>query len=184
VRAKTAGECWSVIPQGEMQTSGERTLALDYQSPQTARTIGSSRPVRLLALITSMALLAPIAHFLQRSRETLGGLSDWVLPISAASAGCVYCALVSLNVAGRTRPGAVSRLRRIGGIGAPVVLVSFAVGWVQDVLVDPYARRHDVVLWIAAAVTAVVIALIIAYLAYAHWNDMNDVPVQRRVFAG
>src|SRR6187455_2452600 len=124
-----------------MQTSGEPTLALDYQSPQTARTIGSSRPVRLIALIASVAFLAPVAHFLQRSRETLGGLSDWVLPISAASAGCVYCALISLNVAGRTRPGAVSRLRRIGGIGAPVVLVSSAVGWVQDVLVDPYARR-------------------------------------------
>jgi hypothetical protein len=152
-----------------MYTRGDQAAAIDYQSRRPARTIGSSPLVRLVAVV----LLAIIAHFVRRSRETLGGLADWVLPIGAALAGSVYCVLISLNVAGRTTPGSVSWLRRIGGVGAPIFLISSAVRRVQDVLADPYARRHDVVAWIAAAVAASAVAIVIGYLGCSHWNDTN-----------
>src|SRR3954463_6964788 len=60
-----------------MQTSADPALTLDYRSPRPAPTIGNLRLVRLVAVLTSAVLLALIGHFLQRSRETLGGMSDW-----------------------------------------------------------------------------------------------------------
>lgn len=164
-----------------MHTISGQTLPLDYQTPQSPRTLDNSKLVRLVALLAAVGLLVLIAHFLQRSRETLGGISDWVLPISPALAGSVYCILISLNVAGRTKPGSVSWLRRIGGIGAPFFLTCSACGWVQDILVDPYARKHDVVFWMVAALATGIVAWFIACLGVLHWNDTNEFPRSRTV---
>lgn len=143
----------------------------DHDTPQSAPTIGSSILVRVVALLTAAVLLALVGHFVHRCTETIGGLSDWILPIVAAVAGAVYNVLVSSNLVGRTTPGSVSSLRRIGAVAAPPVLIFSAVARARDVLVDPYARRYGATLWILTALAACVIALVIACLGWSHWHD-------------
>lgn len=124
-------------------------LPLEYASAPARRVTGSSRTVRIVAAVAALVLLAIAGDFVLRSRQTLGGMSDWIAPIAAALAGSAYCVLIALNIAGRTVPGRVSWLRRIGGVGTPVVLIPMAVGFVKDTLAGPYARTRDHVGWFA-----------------------------------
>lgn len=150
--------------------SERKTLPLEYVSAQTDCVTGSSRAVRIVAAVAALVLLAIVGDFVLRSRRTLGGMSDWVLPIAAASAGSTYCALIALNILGRTVPGRVSWLRRIGGVGTPVVLIPMAIGLVKDTLADPYARTRDHVGWFAAAAILIAFSLWIGCLTIVRWR--------------
>jgi len=155
--------------------STSKPFPLEYQSP-AIRTLGSSPIVRIVAAFAALVLGAIISQFVQRSRETLGGMLDWIEPIAAASAGSIYLLLISLNVAGRTKPGTISWLRRIGGIGSPIVLIPMAIEMVSDVLKDPYARMHDRIEWFAAAAVLIVFSLWVGILTILHWNKIVPFP--------
>jgi hypothetical protein len=151
-------------------TSASKTLPLEYQSPPTNCTIGSSPIVRITAKFTALVLVAIVWHFVLRSRETLGGMLDWIEPIAAASAGSIYCVLIAANIAGRTKPGTISWIRRIGGIGTPIVLIPMALDLVSDELVDPYGGMHDRAVWFAAAGGLITFSLWVGSLTILHWN--------------
>jgi hypothetical protein len=159
---------------------GNQSSALDYRPSKLANTIGNSPLVRFVATVASVVLIVLIVHFLQRSRETLGGLADWILPMGAALVGAVYCACVSLNIAGRTRPGSMSWIRRGGGIVGPAILMASAAEWVRDVRADPYATKHALVVWIIAAIAAWIVAIIIAIIGLLHWDDRNGFPSREK----
>jgi hypothetical protein len=90
---------------GKTSIAGQpsKPVTIGYRSPQTSSTFGSTIWVRVAAGFAAVGLLGAIVHFLLRSRETLGGVYDWILPISAAAGGAAYCVLIALNIAGRKK---------------------------------------------------------------------------------
>jgi hypothetical protein len=154
--------------------SKDKTLPLDYRSPPKDRSTGSSRLVRCAAAAASLFLLVVVGYFVLLSRHTFGGLSDWIFPIAGALAGAVYLLLVALNISGRTAPKRSMWMRRMMGLGIPILLIPMAIGMVQDVLADSYARTRDRVAWIAAAAVSIAFSMWLWCLTYVRWNRSDS----------
>ena len=86
-----------------MSEQSEKPRVIDYQRPSEVVGVGSSRIVRVVAALVAMLLVLLIVYWVMKSRETLGGIKDWILPIAAAGGGACYCILIALNIVGRTR---------------------------------------------------------------------------------
>jgi hypothetical protein len=138
-------------------------LQLEYRTAATSREAGNPRLVRMLAAATSTALLVLVTYFFLCSRETLGGLWDWVAPITAALGGSCYTALIAIDIAGRRRPKRTNWLQMAAGMLFPGVLLLQALEMVSDVRHDPYARTRDYVAWYTAAV------FLIAFAGWLLW---------------
>ncbi|HEY7115422.1 MAG TPA: hypothetical protein VH475_02485 [Tepidisphaeraceae bacterium] len=81
----------------------DKAVVLDYGSPERVVTVGSSMWVRWLAGVVTLLLLGVIVYCLLGSRDSFGGLRDWMPAMAVAAGGAVYFALIALNIAGRRR---------------------------------------------------------------------------------
>lgn len=125
-------------------------------------------------MFTAIVLVAIVWHFVLRSRQTLGGMLDWIEPTAAASAGSIYCVVIAANFAGRTKPGSISWIKRIGGLATPVMLIPTAMDLVKDDLVDPYAGMRDRAAWFVAAGALIIFSLWVASLTILHWDKTRS----------
>jgi hypothetical protein len=62
---------------------------------------GETRPVRIASGIASFAFAGLIAYFWWRSRSTLGGIGDWILPMFISIAAAITFLLMALGKIGR-----------------------------------------------------------------------------------